>query len=94
MRDKDLSEIAEILFPRAEILIFTRAENPRSMETGELMKFLPEDFPKENVHQAQTVEEALKLAPFLSMKGITCVTGSLYLVGAAQKALSESVLER
>ncbi|HEX8250676.1 MAG TPA: Mur ligase family protein [Pyrinomonadaceae bacterium] len=92
MRDKDLREIARILFPRAEVLIFTRADNSRSMETEELMKFLPEDFSRENVHQTQTVEEALKIAPFLSMKGIICVTGSLYLVGEAQKILTESVL--
>ncbi|HLM03223.1 MAG TPA: Mur ligase family protein [Pyrinomonadaceae bacterium] len=88
MRDKDLSEIAKILFPRAEFLIFTRAENPRSMETGEFMKFLPESFERENVYQAQTAEEALKIASFVSGKGIICVTGSLYLVGEAQKILS------
>jgi dihydrofolate synthase/folylpolyglutamate synthase len=94
VRDKDLGEIARILFPRAENLIFTRANNPRSMEIEELMRFLPEDFRKENVYQSPTVKEALELAPFLSTKGITCVTGSLYLVGEAQKVLSESVLEK
>ncbi len=87
MRDKDLSEIAEILFPKAKFLIFTKPDNPRSMETAELMKFLPADFDKENVYQRETVEEALLLAGNCSIGGITCVTGSLYLVGEAQKLL-------
>ncbi len=88
MRDKDLAEIAAILFPKATFLIFTKADNPRSIETTELMKFLPADFNKENVYQRETVEEALLLAGWCSMHGITCVTGSLYLVGEAQKLLN------
>jgi dihydrofolate synthase / folylpolyglutamate synthase len=90
MRDKDLTEIAAILFPKAESIIFTKPDNPRAMETAELMKFLPAEFNRENVHQTQTVEEALKLAPSLAKRGIVCVTGSLYLVGEAQKILGEN----
>ncbi len=88
MRDKDLPEIAKILFPKAKCLIFTKADNPRSMETTELMKFLPADFNMDNVYRRETVEEALWLAGWCSMHGITCVTGSLYLVGEAQKLLN------
>ena len=88
MRDKDLPEIAKILFPKATCLIFTKADNPRSMETAELMKFLPADFNMDNVYRRETVEEALWLAGWCSMHGITCVTGSIYLVGEAQKLLN------
>jgi dihydrofolate synthase/folylpolyglutamate synthase len=88
MRDKDLQEISEILFPKATFLIFTKPDNPRSMETAELVNFLPTDFDKENVFRCETVEEALLLAGDCSVSGITCVTGSLYLVGEAQKLLN------
>jgi dihydrofolate synthase/folylpolyglutamate synthase len=87
MNDKDLTQIAEILFPKAETLILTKPDNPRSMETSKLLKFVPKDFEKENIVFTETVEEALKIAPLYSIKGIICVTGSLYLVGEAQKAL-------
>jgi dihydrofolate synthase/folylpolyglutamate synthase len=90
MRDKDLPEIAEILFPKAASLILTKPDNPRSMETSELLKFVPKDFDKENLVVTETVEEALKIAPFYAMRGIICVTGSLYLVGEAQKQLAAS----
>lgn len=94
MHDKNLSEIAAILFPKAETLILTEPDNPRSMDASELMKFVPQDFKKENILVTKTVEEALKIARLRAVKGIICVTGSLYLVGEAQKILSSGVLER
>ena len=90
MRDKDLSEIAEIIFPKAATLILTKPDNLRSMEVEELLKFVPKDFAQENVVVAQTVDEALRIAPFHATNRIICVTGSLYLVGEAQKILREN----
>lgn len=92
MRDKDLPEIARIIFPRAEILILTAPDNPRSMSAEELIKFLPENIDRRKVFPSQTIEEALKIAREVSSSdNLICVTGSLYLVGEAQKVLSESV---
>jgi dihydrofolate synthase/folylpolyglutamate synthase len=91
MRDKDLAEIAEILFPKATSLILTKPNNPRSTETSELLKFVPKDFKKENLAVMETVEEALKIAPFYAAHGIICVAGSLYLVGEAQKILKSKI---
>ncbi len=89
MKDKDLRAIAEILFPKAETLIFTKPDNPRSLETSELIKFTPENFSKTKVFQSATVEEALSIAKKISLnKNLICVTGSLYLVGEAQKLLN------
>lgn len=88
MRDKDLQEISEIIFPKAEILIFTEPDNPRSRKAAELMRFLPDTFDKKNVYQTETVEEALKIAGEISGENLICVTGSLYLVGEAQKLLN------
>jgi len=88
MRDKDLSQITQILFSKAASLILTKPGNPRSIETSELVKFVPKDFNEENLVVTETVEEALNIAPFYALKGIICVTGSLYLVGEAQKLLN------
>lgn len=88
MKDKNLDEITGILFPKAEKLIFTKPDNPRSMEASDLLNFAPENFDKENLFVTNTVEEALKKAVKSSSgKDLVCVTGSLYLVGEAQKLL-------
>ena len=87
MRDKNLSEIAGILFPKAEKLIFTAPDNPRSMEAKDFLEFLPEDFPRENVFVAENVADALKIADEISTeKDLICVTGSLYLIGELKKS--------
>ena len=90
MRDKDLSEIAEILFPKAASLILTKPDNPRSMEIEELLKFVPKEVPRVNLYTTDNVAAALTLAGDVSGENdLICVTGSLYLVGEAQKILSE-----
>jgi dihydrofolate synthase/folylpolyglutamate synthase len=85
LRDKAVAEIAEILFPLAEQVIATRAENPRSADPEEIMaaaartgaKIVPE--PK--------VAAALERARALTTKnGVVVITGSIYLVGAAMEA--------
>ncbi|MEO8074390.1 MAG: Mur ligase family protein [Acidobacteriota bacterium] len=88
MRDKDLSEIAEILYPKADRLILTKPDNPRSMETLELLKFVPKVFGKENIIIEETVENAVKKAREISSENhLILITGSLYLIGEAQKIL-------
>lgn len=88
MKDKDLSELARILFPKAEKLILTTPDNPRSISGGELSQFLPESFPREKVFLSKNVAEALEIAQKISAgKDLILVTGSLYLIGEAQKIL-------
>ncbi len=89
MRDKDLSEIAAILFPLADKLILTVPDNSRSMQTAELLKFVPQNVDETNVMTTKTVAEALEIAKNISdAKNLICVTGSLYLVGEARKLLN------
>lgn len=89
MRDKDLSEIASILFPLAENLILTRAENPRSAAPEKLREFVPQNFPAEKVFVVESVSEAIKKAREITApENLICVTGSLYLVGEAKSIIS------
>jgi dihydrofolate synthase/folylpolyglutamate synthase len=90
MRDKDLQEIADVLFPKAENLILTVPENPRSMTTADLLKFLPKDFEKDNVFTTDTVAEAIEKAKRLASDNqLIVITGSLYLIGEAQKIINK-----
>ncbi|MGI8788653.1 MAG: bifunctional folylpolyglutamate synthase/dihydrofolate synthase [Pyrinomonadaceae bacterium] len=87
MRDKDLSGVAEILFPKADRLIFTKANNPRSIEPENLLSFLGE-YEIGSVSTASNAAEAIKLARQTSTAdNLILVTGSLYLIGEAQKIL-------
>ncbi len=89
MRDKDLTQIAAILFPLADKLILTVPDNPRSLEIAELLKFVPQNVDKTKVITTRTVAEALETAENISSaKNLICVTGSLYLVGEARKVLN------
>ena len=88
MRDKDLKEIGAILFPKAETLILTAPDNPRAMSAAELSEFVPKNFDSQKVFQIENVGAALKFADEITNgKQQICVTGSLYLVGEAQKIL-------
>jgi folylpolyglutamate synthase/dihydropteroate synthase len=60
------------------------------METTDLMKFLPSNFAKASIYRTETVEKALETAKEISaVDDLICITGSLYLVGEAQKLLIE-----
>ncbi len=88
MKEKNLAEIAEILFPKADKLILTKPDNPRSMETAEIAEFARND----ELYQTETVAEALKVADEISTESdLILVTGSLYLIGEAQKILKSEL---
>lgn len=88
MRDKQLTEIAEIIFPKAEYLILTSIENERSLSAEELSEFAPPNFEKEKIKFTSNVNEALKIANQISSgDDLICITGSLYLIGEAQKIM-------
>ena len=90
MRDKAVSEVAEILFPIAEYVIVTRANNPRSAT------------PEEIRAAASRVETHIDLAPDVASalahahritgpSGVVVVTGSIYIVGEAMQAMGLSI---
>jgi folylpolyglutamate synthase/dihydropteroate synthase len=70
-------------------LILTKPENSRAAETAELLELVPDSFDRENLVTAETVAEALAAAARFAGRETVCVTGSLYLVGEAQRLLRD-----
>ena len=86
MRDKAIAEISEILFPLAESVIATCAENPRSATPEEIRNAASRT--NSEIIACRDVEPALERARALAgVDGIVVVTGSIYVVGEAMRAL-------
>jgi len=87
MRDKAIREIAEILFPLAERVVATRADNPRSANPEEIAEAASRTGTE--IEFAPDVPSAVRRACALTGNddGIVVVTGSIYVVGDAMQAL-------
>jgi dihydrofolate synthase/folylpolyglutamate synthase len=86
LRDKAVSEIAEILFPVAEHVIVTHANNPRSASPEEIRQAASRV--ASEVTEAENVASALEDAKrFAGRDGLVVVTGSIYIVGEAMQTL-------
>ncbi|MEO7540234.1 MAG: bifunctional folylpolyglutamate synthase/dihydrofolate synthase [Pyrinomonadaceae bacterium] len=89
MKGKDVSEIANALFPKARHLILTRPANSRAMLPKEIVMLIQPNFNRENLSLTGTAAEAMaKANEKTSDDGIILVTGSLYLVGEVKKILN------
>jgi dihydrofolate synthase/folylpolyglutamate synthase len=100
MRDKAISEMAEILFPLGERVIATRPENPRAASpeeitqaasrTGAEIELVNEVGPAltRAREYATHVGTAPREASAASRKPVIVMTGSIYLVGEAMQILS------
>jgi dihydrofolate synthase/folylpolyglutamate synthase len=89
MRDKAIGEIAEILFPLAEHVILTQADNPRSATPEEI---------RQSTRVMGELEETVSLTAALARAqelaaadGIVVVAGSIYLVGEVMTRLGIQV---
>lgn len=90
MRDKAIAEISEILFPLAERVIATQADNPRSATPEEIRHAAVRT--QADIELAPDLPAALKRARELAPPdGIVVVTGSIYVVGEAMHNLGVSV---
>jgi dihydrofolate synthase/folylpolyglutamate synthase len=86
MRDKAISEMAEILFPLAERVIATRSDNPRSATPDEIREAAARI--ATDIEDAADVPAALDRARSLAgSEGVVVITGSIYIVGEAMRAL-------
>jgi len=90
MRDKAIAEIAEILFPLAERVIATHADNPRSANPAEIREAAARTGAE--IEEAGNVPGALDQARVLAgSDGVIVVTGSIYIVGEAMRQLGARI---
>lgn len=89
MRDKAISEMADILFPLARRVIATRPENPRAA--------LPEEIQQAGRRTGTEIDEEPDVTAALErarraagQDSVLVVTGSIYLVGEAVRLFGES----
>jgi dihydrofolate synthase/folylpolyglutamate synthase len=81
MRDKQLEQMGEILFPCADTLILTTIKNPRSASI-ERLREVADHFARGKVMTSESSETALRIAETQTpSEGLICIAGSLYLVG-------------
>jgi len=86
MRDKAISEMAEILFPVAERVIATRPDNPRAASPEEIQQAASRTGAE--VAGVSDVKQAIDDARLaLGQNGVMIITGSIYLVGEAMRLL-------
>jgi dihydrofolate synthase / folylpolyglutamate synthase len=81
MRDKQLEQMGEILFPVADVLVLTTIDNPRSASI-DMLQTIAGRFAKGKVLSSESSAEALRTAiANTTAEGLICVAGSLYLIG-------------
>lgn len=86
MRDKAIAEIAGILFPLAERVIATRADNPRAASPHEIAELGAPSHTE--ILEEETVPTAIAKARTLAGNmGVVVITGSIYIVGKALEIL-------
>ena len=89
MRDKAIQEIAEILFPLAERVVATQADNPRAAATQDIAQLAERT--QTPVVQAPNVGMALEQAfSQAGTDGVVVITGSIYIVGEALAVLTRT----
>ena len=94
MRDKQLDQIGEILFPVADALILTPVENPRSAST-EMLRSIADRFARGDIIETSSSAEALQVAIARTPPdGLICIAGSLYLIGEVRPSILKIGLEQ
>ena len=89
MQDKAVREITEILFPLAERIITTRADHPRAATPEQVREAASRI--STDVEGAADVASAIERATaFAGSKGLVVITGSIYVVGEAMRALKST----
>ena len=90
MRDKAIGEMAEILFPLADRVIATHADNPRSASPEEIREAASRT--STQIEEAVDVAEAVQMARTTARPGsVVVITGSIYIVGEAMRLLGARI---
>ncbi len=85
MRDKDIAEIGEILFPLGEEVIATRVSSPRAASPEEIRGLTSHIAMR--MAESDDLHHAIRIAR--ERGRVIVITGSVYLVGAALEFLSK-----
>jgi dihydrofolate synthase / folylpolyglutamate synthase len=89
MRDKAVDEVAGLLFPHTEEVIFTEARTPRAIGAAQLAAITGHHATRHSV--IPDVEEAVEAAfAKANPEDVIVITGSLYLLGQARQAWRQS----
>lgn len=90
LRDKAIGEMTEILFPLAERVVVTHADNPRSATPEEIRQAAARTGAE--IDTAPDVESALRHASELAgPEDLVVLTGSIYVVGEGMRILGMEV---
>jgi dihydrofolate synthase/folylpolyglutamate synthase len=90
MRDKAVSEIAEILFPLAARVIAATPENPRAASSEEIRRAAVRTGVE--IESGADVADAVERARVLARaEMVVVITGSIYLVGEAMRSIGAPV---
>ena len=89
LRDKPLVEMAQILFPVFDRVIFAPISSPRAAAMADLLAAAAATGTSARV--ADSIDVALDLAGERSDGGVVVISGSVYLVGEARHALREKI---
>jgi dihydrofolate synthase/folylpolyglutamate synthase len=92
-RDKDIAAIAAALAPHADHIIITRSSHPKAMDLDRIAAEV-EPFASAPMTIMPVVSEAIATARTLAgPDDLICVTGSLFVAGAAREALGLAVAD-
>jgi dihydrofolate synthase/folylpolyglutamate synthase len=89
LRDKAIGEMTEILFPLAERVIATNADNPRSATAAEICQAAART--SLAIDQADLASALRHAAELAGTDDVIVVTGSIYVVGEAMRILGVEV---
>jgi dihydrofolate synthase/folylpolyglutamate synthase len=89
LRDKPVAEMAQILFPLFDYIVFAPIHSPRATPLSDLLAAAAQTgTPAE---AADSVGHALELAQGRAANGVIVISGSVYLVGEARSLLLASI---
>lgn len=90
MREKNLEQMAENLFPVANRLVLTKPNNPRAASLDGLQKLASHIVGPQKIFTATSVGRAIREAiECTPADGLVCFSGSLYLIGEAQALIKQ-----
>lgn len=91
MEDKNLEQMASILFPATKRLVLTKPDNPRAATVGTLNNIAARLMEPQHIHSTDSVAEAIRIAKAITPADeLICVSGSLYLIGEVQSIMEQN----